>query len=90
METFGGLTSANSIDYAINYDYNYDCGFVMVGPNPEELEYFSVTTGEDIDKLPSITNAELEETYTIFVDIQTKNDYLEGGVFLLQSLSTDF
>ena len=41
----------------------------MIGPNPEELEYFSVTTGEDIDKLPSITNAELEETYIIYADI---------------------
>lgn len=28
METFGGLTGADTVDQAINYDYNYDCGFV--------------------------------------------------------------
>ena len=41
----------------------------MIGPNPEEMEYFSITTGEDIDKLPLITNAELEETYAVYLDI---------------------
>ena len=41
----------------------------MIGPNPTEIEYFSVSTGEDIEKMPSITNGELEETYKIYVDI---------------------
>jgi len=82
METFGGLTAVASVDFAMLYDYNYECGFlssiilqtfclftIVIGPNPEELEYFSVSTGVNVETMPCITNAELEESYLIYIDI---------------------
>ena len=32
----------------------------MIGPNPKEIDYLSVSTGEDIEKMPALTNTELQ------------------------------
>ena len=82
IESFSGHDSGKTTEYML-YDYNSACGFIAISPAPVEINSVVVGVSQNSTSVPSSSseNTYFETTYTIYITVQTKNDYEFGATY---------
>ena len=101
IATYSGRDEiTNSVEKFVQYDYNYAAGWVVIADYPKIISQLSMTTTIGQNVLPKASFREVDETYDVYIDIQSQlvtlffnsfnQDYEYGGTFILEMNQNNF